>query len=77
MTPDQYNVYPSAVSGTAIAVTIILAYSHNYIGGRKNHFYLMGFFISVMLGCALLAVYDIPRWLHWLSFWLIGVPPSF
>lgn len=77
MTPDQYNVYPSAVSGTAIAVTIILAYSHNYIGGRKNHFYLMGFFILVMLGCALLAVYDIPRWLHWLSFWLIGVPPSF
>lgn len=72
-----YNTYPSILSGSAIAVTVVLAYSHNYIGGRKNHFYVMGFFIPLIIGCALLAHWDIPRGLHWFCYWLIGVPPSF
>lgn len=75
--PEIYNTYPSILSGIAIAITILLAYSHNYIGGQKNHFYILGFFIPVMLGCILLAVWHIPRGLHWFCYFLIGVPPSF
>lgn len=75
--PEIYNTYPSILSGTAIATTILLAYSHNYIGGRKNHFYILGYFIPVLLGCVLLSVWDIPRGLHWFCYFLIGVPPSF
>ncbi|KAM9902153.1 hypothetical protein OXX79_004108 [Metschnikowia pulcherrima] len=74
---EKYNVYPSYYTASAIVVTLILAYSHNFIGGKKNHFYVIGFFLPVMLGCVLLAVYNIPRWLHWISFWLVAVPPSF
>lgn len=77
LTPEQYNVYPSAYTASAIGVTLILAYSHNYVGGKKNHFYIMAFFIPVIIGCALLAVYDIPKWLHWVSFWLVGIPTTF
>lgn len=72
-----YNTYPSILTATAIAVTLILAYSHNFIGGRKNHFYVIGYFIPLILGCVLLSVWDIPRGLHWFAYWLIGVPPSF
>lgn len=75
--PSQYNTYPAAYTGSAIAVTLILAYSHNYLGGRQNHHYVLAFFIPVMLGCALLAVWDIPIWLKYISYWLVGIPPSY
>ncbi|OVF11375.1 putative transporter [Clavispora lusitaniae] len=73
----EYNTYPSILTGVAIAVTVVLAYSHNYIGGKKNHFYVIGFFIPLIIGCALLAHWHIPRGLHWICYYLIGVPPSF
>lgn len=72
-----YNTFPSILSATAIGVTLVLAYSHNFIGGKKNHFYVLGFFVPVFIGCALLARWDIPRGLHWFCYFLIGVPPSF
>lgn len=73
----HYNTWPSVLTGVAIFVTIVLAYSHNFIGGKKNHFYVLGFFVPLILGCALLAHWHIPRGLHWFSYFLIGVPPSF
>lgn len=72
-----YNTFPSILSATAIGVTLVLAYSHNFIGGKKNHFYVLGFFVPVLIGCALLAHWDIPRGLHWFCYFLIGIPPSF
>lgn len=75
--PYKYNIIPSILTGCAIAVTIILAYSHNFIGGKKNHFYVFGYFVPVLIGCVLLAIWHLPRWLHWTAYWLIGVPPSF
>lgn len=77
LAPEQYNIYPSFYTAASIVLTLALAYSHNYIGGKKNHLYIMGFFVPVMIGCVFLAVYDIPYWLHWVSFGLIGIPPSF
>lgn len=73
----DYNTLPSLLTATGMLVTLILAYHHNYIGGEKNHWYIIGFFVPTILGCALLAHWHIPRWLHWLSYWLIGVPPQF
>lgn len=72
-----YNTYPTILSASAIFVTLVLAYSHNFIGGKKNHFYVYGFFIPLMIGCALLAHWKIPRGLHWFCYFLVGIPPSF
>lgn len=72
-----YNTFPTIVSAAAILTTLVLAYSHNFIGGKKNHFYVLGFFIPLMIGCALLAHWQIPRGLHWFCYFLIGIPPSF
>ncbi|KAJ8142100.1 hypothetical protein OY671_004749 [Metschnikowia pulcherrima] len=77
LAPEKYNVYPSIYTAMSIVITLSLAYSHNYIGGRKNHFYIMGFFVPVALGCVFLAKYEIPDWLHWLSFGLVGIPTSY
>lgn len=73
----DYNTYPSILTGTAMAVTMVLAYSHNYLGGNKNHYYVIGYFVPLIIGCALLAHWHIPIGLHWFCYWLVGVPPSF
>lgn len=72
-----YDTYPSILSGIAIAVTLFLAYSHNFIGGKKNHFYVLSFFICEIIGCALLAHWHIPRGLHWFCYFLIGIPTAY
>ncbi|KAM9934253.1 hypothetical protein OXX80_006143 [Metschnikowia pulcherrima] len=77
LAPEKYNVYPSIYTALSIVITLSLAYSHNYIGGRKNHYYIMSFFVPVALGCVFLAKYEIPNWLHWLSFGLVGIPTSY
>lgn len=75
--PEKYNTYPSILTGVGITVTMLLAYSHNFIGGKKNHFYVAGFFIPLIIGCSLLSAWNIPRGLHWLAYYLVGVPPAF
>lgn len=72
-----YDTYPSFLAGLAIAVTLFLAYSHNFIGGEKNHFYVISFFVCEIIGCALLSVWHIPRGLHWFCYFLIGIPTSY
>lgn len=73
----DYNTYPSILTASGMALTLVLAYSHNFIGGKKNHWYVIGFFVPLIIGCALLAHWDIPIGLHWLSYWLIGAPTYF
>lgn len=77
LSPDKYNTYPSIVTAVAITTTLILAYSHNYIGGRKNHFYVASYFIVVAFGCCCLSYWNIPRGLHWFAYYAIGIPPSY
>lgn len=74
--PNIYNTYPSILTGIGIALTLFLAYFHNYIGGRKHHFFVGSVFILFMFGCICLSIWDIPRGLHWLSYFLVGVPTS-
>lgn len=77
LSPDKYNTYPSVLTACGIGTTLVLAYSHNFIGGKKNHFYVLSYFICLIVGCALLAHWTIPRGLHWFSYFLIGVPTSY
>lgn len=71
-----YNTMPAAVSGTGIGVTLIISYFADFIGGKKNHYFVFGFFTCLLIGCSLLAHWDIPRGLHWFCYFLVGVPSS-
>lgn len=75
--PDKYNTMPSTVTAVGIGTTLILAYSHNFIGGRKNHWYVASFFVVVAFGCCCLSYWDIPKGLHWFTYYAIGVPTSY
>lgn len=77
LSPDKYNTFPSILTACGIGTTLILAYSHNFIGGRKNHFYVFSYFVCVMIGCALLSYWHIPRGLHWFCYFLTGIPTSY
>lgn len=75
--PQQvYNHMTAAVSGAGIGFTIILAYFADFIGGTKNHYFVAAFFICLMIGCSLLAHWNIPEGLQWFCYFLIGVPTS-
>ncbi|KAK6453654.1 putative pantothenate transporter [Scheffersomyces xylosifermentans] len=72
----DYNTWPSILSAVGIGITIIFAYTNDFLGGKKNFFFVSLYFICLLIGCALLAHWDIPRGLHWFCYFLIGVPTS-
>ena len=55
-----YNSYPSIISGVGIAMALLFAYLNDYLGGRKNVWFVSGFFVPLIIGCALLAKWNIP-----------------
>lgn len=71
-----YNSYPSIISGVGIAMALLFAYLNDYLGGRKNVWFVSGFFVPLIIGCALLAKWNIPIGLHYLCYFLVGVPTS-
>jgi ACS family pantothenate transporter-like MFS transporter len=71
-----YNSYPSILAACGIVLTIIFAYINDFLGGKKNFFFVMLYFLCLIVGCALLAHWEIPRGLHWFSYFLIGMPTS-
>ncbi|VEU22729.1 DEKNAAC103785 [Brettanomyces naardenensis] len=74
--PSKYNIYPSILYGASIGVTLTIAYVHDYIGGKKNYIFVAAYFVFLIFGSACLAVWDIPRGLHWASYFIIGIPTS-
>lgn len=76
LSSHAYNTWPSILTAVGISVTLIFSYVHDYLGGKKNYFFVGLFFVSLILGCSLLSAWHIPRWLHWLSYFLVGVPTS-
>ncbi|CAK7892283.1 probable transporter Seo1p [[Candida] anglica] len=76
VTPYVYNTYPAILSGVGIAVTIILSYFADFIGGKKNHWFVGAFYVCLIWGCSSLAYWDLPRNYHWLCYFLIGIPMS-
>ncbi|ODV79554.1 MFS general substrate transporter [Suhomyces tanzawaensis NRRL Y-17324] len=71
-----YNTYTSIVAAVGIVLTVIFAYVNDFLGGRKNVFFVAGYFICLIIGCASLSYWDIPRGWHWFSYFLIGSPTS-
>lgn len=76
LSSQKYNTYPSISTGIGIGLTLIFAYTNNFIGGRQNHVFVFLFFIMVIFGCICLSIWDIPRGLHWAAYYIIGVPTS-
>lgn len=73
---EDYNKYPSALAGAGIGFALAFAYINNFLGGKQNHIFTVLYFVCLILGCAFLAHWDIPIGLHWLSYFLVGVPTS-
>ena len=57
-------------------MALLFAYLNDYLGGRKNVWFVSGFFVPLIIGCALLAKWNIPIGLHYLCYFLVGVPTS-
>jgi ACS family pantothenate transporter-like MFS transporter len=74
--PYVYNNYPAILAGLGIAVTLIIAYYADYIGGRKNHRFVAAYFICLIIGCASLLHWYLPVGYHWFCYFLIGIPTS-
>lgn len=73
---SKYNTYPSILSGLGIVVTILFSYVGDFLGGKKNHWFVALYFVCLIIGCALLAHWHIPTGLHWFCYYLIGIPTT-
>ncbi|CAK9437645.1 uncharacterized protein LODBEIA_P20230 [Lodderomyces beijingensis] len=71
-----YNSWPSVLAAIGIVITVVFAYINDYLGGKKNVWFVSAFFICLIIGCSLLAKWDIPIGLHWFCYFLIGIPTS-
>lgn len=71
-----YNTYPSILSGVGIVLAVTFAYVNDFLGGRRNHYFVFLYFICIIIGCSLLAVWNIPLGLHWFTYFLIGMPTA-
>ncbi|KAL6449651.1 liz1 Pantothenate transporter liz1 [Candida maltosa Xu316] len=71
-----YNTYPSIVTAVGIGLALSFAYINDFIGGKKNVWFVSGFFIPLIIGCALLAKWEIPVGLHYFCYFLVGAPTA-
>lgn len=74
--PEIYNTYPSYTTTIGIVLTVIFAFGHNYIGGKKNHFFVGLYFFLLIFGCSILSAWDVPIGLHWAAYFFIGIPTT-
>ncbi|CAK7903980.1 probable transporter Seo1p [[Candida] anglica] len=72
---EKYNVIPSIVNFIGIFVALMVSLLGDYMGrGKLNHVLVSLMFITTSVGCALLAYWELPQWLHWTSYILISIP---
>lgn len=74
--PLKYNIYPTILNGVGIAFTMAVSVITDYSQNRLNVFFTQAFFVCTIIGCALLAKWDIPTGLHYFCYFLIGVPTA-
>ncbi|KAI5957354.1 hypothetical protein KGF54_000282 [Candida jiufengensis] len=72
-----YNTWPAISSAIGIGVTIIFSYLNDFLGGRKNFHFLIAGFIIFIIGCSLLAKWNVPVGFHYFLYVLIAIPPAF
>ncbi|CCE80185.1 Piso0_003287 [Millerozyma farinosa CBS 7064] len=73
---SDYNTYPSILSALQIVCSLLIAYIGDFLGGGKNWLFVGLFFTLTIIGCSLLAAWNIPLGLHWLCYYLIGIPTT-
>lgn len=71
-----YNTYPSILTACGIVLTIIFSYTNDFLGGKKNVWFVSAFFICLIIGCSSLSVWNINRGWHWFAYFLNGMPTS-
>lgn len=71
----QYNIYPTAVDGIGIGISIVFAWICYWFGGVNWPFVAL-FFICEIIGCAILATWDVNMGAHWFAYFLTGVPTA-
>ncbi|CAI5755901.1 unnamed protein product [Candida verbasci] len=71
-----YNIYPTYVAVTGIVLCIIFAYINDFLGGKKNVWFISLFFVLVMIGCSMLSAWDIAIGGKYLAYFLVGAPTS-
>ncbi|KAH3670860.1 hypothetical protein WICMUC_004829 [Wickerhamomyces mucosus] len=77
LTSYQYNIYPTGLAGGGIGLALFVAYLNDYFKGRLNALLLVIMFTTVMFSCIVLAIWNIPRGLHWFAYFGIGIPLSY
>lgn len=73
--PESYNIYPTAVSIVGMTVSCIFGWTADLFNGL-NAFFVFLFFFCEIIGCIILALWNIPNSLHWFCYFLTGVPTS-
>lgn len=68
-----YNTIPSYQHLAGVVLAILVGYISDYFG-NCNHVFIMIYFVCMMIGTTLLAVWNIPVWLHWLCYFLLSLP---
>lgn len=76
MPSEAYNTIPAYLHGAGIVLAIAVGYWGDFLGGNRNHVFIYGYFGCMAAGCALLVRWDLPNWVHWGTYFLIGIPAS-
>lgn len=71
----DYNVYPATVNAAGIGVSLVVAWIADWFNGTTWPFVYL-FFICEIIGCSILAAWDIPDGLKWFCYYLTGAPTA-
>lgn len=73
--PEGYNTYPTWVSLAGMVLSCIFASISDRFNGL-NWIFVVLFFCCELIGCTLLAIWNIPDSIHWFCYFLTGAPTS-
>lgn len=74
-TPTEYNIYPTAVAGAGIGVTLILAVISDAFNGL-NYPFVIAYFVIQILGSSMLSYWEISSGAKWFAYFAVGVPTA-
>ncbi|GME99384.1 unnamed protein product [Ambrosiozyma monospora] len=74
---SKYNFFPAVMSGINMVVSVLCSFANDYFGnGQTNHYFILGCFTIFGTASTLLYIWEIPTWLHWCAYFMIGCTHS-